>query len=205
VRLAEGTGGWLHIGPVSTMGAVDLIGRVKSRGIEVTASVCPHNLCLSDAELRSFDSKFKVHPPLRSKRHVETLCQAVANGTIDAIQSGHMPRSRERKLNDLDRAPFGASSLETTLSTVVTFLVRPGLIDWSTAIQRMSCAPAKIAGVDGGTLEVGAAADLIVIDPEAEWTVDAAQFRSHCISSPLDGHTLYANVTNAIVGGEVRH
>lgn len=204
VRLAEGTGGWLHIGPVSTMGAVDLISRVKSRGIDVTASICPHNLCLSDAELRSFDSRFKVHPPLRSPRHVETLCQAVADGTIDAIQSGHMPRSRERKLNDLDRAPFGASSLETTLSTVVTFLIRPGLIDWPTAIQRMSTAPAKIAGVEGGQLAVGAAADLILINPETAWTVDAAEFHSRCISSPLDGHTLHGKVTTAIVGGEVR-
>lgn len=204
VRLAEATAGRLHIGPVSTMGAVDLISRVKSRGIEVTASVCPHNLCLSDAELRSFDSRFKVHPPLRSPRHVETLCGAVADGTIDAIQSGHMPRSRERKMDDLDRSPFGASTLETSLATVATFLVRSGIIDWPTAIARMSTAPAKIAGIEGGTLAVGSAADVILIDPDAQWTVDASQFQSRCVSSPLDGHSLHAQVTAAIVGGELR-
>ncbi len=140
--LAEATEGRLHVGPVSTMGAVDMIRRVKSRGIKVTASVCPHNLCLSDVELRSFDSRFKVHPPLRSGQHVETLRRAVADGTIDAIQSGHMPRSREKKMNDLDLAPFGAASLETTLATVITYMIIEGVIDWLTAIDRLSTAPA---------------------------------------------------------------
>ncbi len=204
VRLAEATGGRLHVGPVSTMGAVDMIRRVKSRGIMVTASACPHNLCLSDAELRSFESRFKVHPPLRSSRHVETLCGAVADGTIDAIQSGHMPRSREKMMNDLDLTPFGAAALETTLATVVTFLIRESIIDWSTAIDRLSTSPAKIAGVDGGTLAIGSAADLILIDPEAEWTVVGAAFRSRCVSSPLEGHKLIGRVTHSIVGGEIR-
>jgi dihydroorotase len=188
VRLAEATAGRLHVGPVSTMGAVDMIRRVKSRGIVVTASVCPHNLCLSDVELRSFDSKFKVHPPLRSGRHVETLRAAVADGTIDAIQSGHMPRSREKKMNDLDQSPFGAATLETTLATVITYLVFEGVIDWPTAIDRLSTTPARIA----------------IIDPNAQWTVDGTKFRSHCISSPLDGHDLRGQVSHTIVGGEIR-
>ncbi len=204
VRLAEATGGRLHVGPVSTMGAVDMIRRVKSRGISVTASVCPHNLCLSDQELRSFDSRFKVHPPLRSPRHVETLRGAVADGTIDAIQSGHMPRSREKMMNDLDQTPFGAATLETTLSTVNTFMIREKIIDWSTAIDRLSTTPAKIAGVQGGTLMIGSVADLIVIDPASEWIVDGTKFRSHCVSSPLAGHTLHGLVSHSIVGGEIR-
>ncbi|MCG8652317.1 MAG: dihydroorotase, partial [Pirellulales bacterium] len=164
VRLAEATAGRLHVGPVSTMGAVDLLRRVKSRGVKVTASVCPHNLCLSDSELRSFDAKYKVHPPLRSPRHVEVLRQAVADGTIDAIESGHMPRSRERKMNDLDLAPFGAASLETTLSLVITSLIGGGTLDWLTAIERLSTAPAAIAGIDGGSLAPGVVADVVVID-----------------------------------------
>ncbi len=204
VRLAEATAGRLHVGPVSTMGAVDMIRRVKSRGIVVTTSVCPHNLCLSDVELRSFDSKFKVHPPLRSGRHVETLRAAVADGTIDAIQSGHMPRSREKKMNDLDQSPFGAATLETTLATVITYLIVEGVIDWPTAIDRLSTTPARIAGIAGGSLAVGLPADIAIIDPHAQWTVDGTKFRSHCISSPLQGHELRGQVSHTIVGGEIR-
>lgn len=204
VRLAEATEGRLHVGPVSTMGAVDMIRRVKSRGIEVTASVCPHNLCLSDVELRSFDAKYKVHPPLRSERHVETLRRAVADGTIDAIQTGHMPRSREKKMNDLDQAPFGAASLETTLATIITYMIKEGSIDWLAALDRLSTAPARIAGVPGGTLAVAAPADIVVIDPDATWIVDGNQFRSRCNSSPLDGITLQGKVTHTIVAGAIR-
>ena len=205
VRLAEATGGRLHVGPVSTMGAVDMIRRVKSRGVRVTASACPLNLCLSDEELRSFESRFKVHPPLRSARHVETLRGAIADGTIDAIQSGHMPRSREKMMNDLDLTPFGAATLETTLATIITFMIKPKLIDWSTAIDRLSTTPAKITGTSGGTLMTGSVADLTVIDPDTKWTVDALKFHSRCVSSPLDGHALQGLVTHTIVGGEVRY
>jgi dihydroorotase len=204
VRLAEATSGRLHIGPVSTMGAIDMLRRVKSRGIEITASACPYNLCLSDANLRSYDARFKVHPPLRSGAHVEALRQAVADGTIDAIESGHMPRAWEKKNNDLDSAPFGAATLETTLGAVATYLVGEGVFDWSTAIDRLSTSPARIAGIAGGTLAVGEPADIVIVDPHANWAVEAAQFRSHCQSSPLDGHELIGRVTHTIVGGHLR-
>lgn len=205
VRLAEATGGRLHVGPVSTMGAIDMLRRVKSRGIAITASACPHNLCLSDANLRSYDARFKVHPPLRSGAHVEALRQAVADGTIDAIESGHMPRAREKKNDDLDRAPFGAATLETAMACVGTYLVGERALDWSTAIDRMSTAPARIAGVPGGTLRPGTPADVVIIDPHQHWAVDASQFRSRCKSSPLDGHDLSCRVTMTIVDGIVRY
>lgn len=205
VRLAEATSGRLHVGPVSTMGAIDMLRRVKSRGIAITASACPHNLCLSDANLRSYDARFKVHPPLRSGRHVEALRHAVADGTIDAIESGHMPRAREKKNDDLDLAPFGAATLETTLATVATYLVGERVFDWSAAIDRLSTTPARIAGVDGGTLRVGSAGDVVIIDPHETWTVDASQFRSLCQSSPLDGHDLFGRVTHTIVDGMIRY
>ncbi len=205
VRLVEATGGRLHVGPVSTMGSVDLIRRVKSRGIRVTASVCPHNLWHSDEKLRSFDSRFKVHPPLRSERHIETLCQAVADGTIDAIQSGHMPRAREKKMNDLDQAPFGASTLETTLAVVATRLVHAGLMSWPTAIERLSTAPAAIAGIEAGSLAVGAPADVTIICPDETWTVDAERFLSSCQCSPHEGDPMRGRVIYTIVQGEVRY
>lgn len=205
VRLAEATSGRLHVGPVSTMGAVDMLRRVKARGIKVTASVCPHNLFLNDQQLRSFDSRFKVHPPLRSPRHVETLCHAVSDGTIDAIQTGHMPRSREKKMNDLDEAPFGATSLETTLAIVITQLINQDLIDWPTAIDRLSTMPARIAGIEAGTMKVNVPADVVIIDPDSEWTINAAQLHSRCVSSPADGEQVRGKVTHAFVGGELRY
>lgn len=205
VRLAEATGGRLHVGPVSTMGSIDLIRRVKSRGIKVTASVCPHNLSMTDEQLRSFDARFKVHPPLRSVRHVEMLQAAVCDGTIDAIQTGHMPRALEKKMDDLDLAPFGMTSLETSLAAVATAMVHAGKMDWSTLIQRMSTAPAAIAGIPGGTLAVGHPGDVILIDPDHTWTVDENAFKSRCSSTPLTGCQLQSRVTHAIVGGEIRH
>ena len=205
VRIAEATSGRLHIGPISTMGAVDLVRRVKERGIPITASVCPHNLCLDDSSLRSYDARFKVHPPLRSPGHISTLKAAVADGTIDAIQSGHMPRAREKKMDDLDASPFGLASLETTLSTMVTYMIIPGLMDWSSVIDRLSTAPARIAGIGGGSLSIGSPADVTIIDPEATWTVEPLEFKSRCVSTPLAGLTLNAIVDSTIVGGRVRY
>lgn len=204
VRLAEATGGRLHVGPVSTMGSVDLIGRVKGRGIEVTASACPTNLLLTDKLLRSYDARFKVHPPLRSPRHVETLCRAVADGTIDAVQTGHMPRATEKKMDDLDQAPFGMSGLETALAASIVALIDGGYVDWKTLLHRLSTQPARIAGLEAGSLKVGAAADVILIDEQHRWTVDPARFLSRSDSTPFAGHELRGIVTCAIVGGEVR-
>lgn len=205
VRLVEATSGRLHIGPVSTMGAIDLISRVKERGIQVTASVCPHNLCLSDASLRTFDSRFKVHPPLRSVRHVEALRNAVASGVIDAIQSGHMPRSREKKMDDLDQAPFGLSSLETTLATVATHLVGPKILSWSTAVAKLSTRPAEIAGISAGSLAVGCPGDVVIFDPDRLFEVRSTDFQSTCVSTPLEGETLRGRVVQTVVAGTVRY
>lgn len=203
VRLAEATKGRLHVGPVSTMGAIDMIRRVKSRGVPISASVCPHNLHGSDRLLRSFDARFKVHPPLRSPAHVESLQQAVADGTIDAIQSGHMPRAREKKGNDLELAPFGAATLETTLAATLTDMIRPETLSWSRAIECLSTHPARIAKINAGTLGIGAPADVTVIDPAAAWIVRPSEFLSRCQSSPMEGRELFGRVTHTIVGGRI--
>ncbi len=205
VRLAEGTGGRLHVGPVSTMGSVDLLERAKKRNIRVTASVCPHNLLLTDRELRSFDARYKVHPPLRSIRHVQGLCNAVATGVIDAVQTGHMPRAREKKMNDLDLAPFGMASLETALAATVTALNVPSGCSWLKVLMRLSTQPAVIAGIEGGTLGIGKPADLILIDPECQWIVDDRQMLSINPETPLSGFNLKSRVTMTIVGGEIRY
>ncbi|MEM9366345.1 MAG: dihydroorotase [Planctomycetota bacterium] len=204
VRLAEATKGWLHVGPISTMGAIDMIGRVRGRGIEVTASTCPHNLSGDDRLLESYDSCYKVHPPIRSPRHAQAVRNAIASGVITVIESGHMPRSLEKKYNDLDLAPFGAATLETTLGVCATELVHHGGLDWPTLIACLSSNPAQVAGIPGGNLEVGSPADIVVIDPMHEWRVDPSEFRSHCRSSPFAGRTLTGRPVATMVGGQFK-
>ena len=206
LRLVEATGGRLHVGPISTLQGVELIKRAKQRGIQISASVWPHTVSsMTERELQTFDAQYKVRPPMRSDRHIEICREAVADGTIDCISTGHTPRAREKKVDDLDRAPFGMVSLETTLASVIKDLIRPGILTWNDAITRLSCRPAEIAGVPGGTLKEGSPADVIVISPDVAWTVTPDNFLSRSVSTPLLGAELYGQVTHSIVGGELRY
>ncbi len=202
VTLAEATGGRLHLTHISTAGAIEVLRRAKARGVQVTASITPFHLALTDEALRSFDSRFKIRPPLRSREDVEACLQAVADGTIDAICSGHSPRCEEKKVQDLDLAPFGAVSLETTLAAVITYLIRPGHLDWLTAVERLSTAPARILGIPAGTLTPGSPADVTIIDPEVRWVVRPEQFRSRSRSCPFAGQKLWGQVAGVLVDGQ---
>ncbi|MFM2095505.1 MAG: hypothetical protein RIS70_2629 [Planctomycetota bacterium] len=209
LRLAESTGGRMHLMDISSAGGVELIRRAKSRGLPVTASVCVPNLIFTDERLRTFDSNYKVNPPLRSADHVEACIAGLVDDTIDAIASGHSPRALEKKMRELDQAPFGMSSLETTLGMVVTRLVEPGLLTWSQAIAKLSTNPARILGLDKspgkkGTLQIGADADIVVIDPQANWIVDTQRFRSRSSNTPLRGSQLKGRVQHVLVGGEMK-
>jgi dihydroorotase len=204
LRLAEATGGRLHLLNISSAGSVEQIRRVKSRGGEVTAGVVPPNLLLTDECLRSFDSNCKLNPPLRSQDHVDACIAGLADGTLDVISSGHTPRAREKKMRELDRAPFGMVGLETTLALIVTRLIEPGHLDWSTALAKLSTNPARVLGIDKGTLKIGADADVIIIDPQARWTVDPARFRSKSINTPLAGWELQGRVVQVLVDGRCK-
>lgn len=201
LRMVETTGGRLHLTSISTKGSVDLVRRAKSRGIGVTVGICPANYSMDDHLLRSFDSNFKVNPPLRSREHVDACLDALSDGTIDAITSGHQPRALEKKMQELDAAPFGASTLETTLASVITHLVRPGHLTWLQAIEKLSTNPAKILGVEGGTLQIGKPADVVMLDPEAMWTVDPKKMHSRSHNTNLAGVTLYGRASRVWVGG----
>jgi dihydroorotase len=205
IRLAEATGGRIHLLSVSSATSVDLLRRSKDRGIPITAGVAAINFALMDDELRSFDSNYKLNPPLRSAEHVEACIAGLADGTIDVIASCHAPRALEKKMQELDLAPFGMSSLETTLALTVTRLVASGRLDWSTAIAKMTVNPAKVLGLSKGTLQVGADADVVIIDPSQRWHVDPRQFRSKSGNTPLTGIELTGRVTHTIVGGQVRY
>jgi dihydroorotase len=204
IALAEATGGRIHMMHVSTSGSIELIRRAKTRGVRVTTEVCPHHFTLSDECLRTFDSNFKMSPPLRGQEHVEACIAALADGTIDVICTDHAPHAAEKKMRELDQAPFGIVGLETALGLVVTRLIEPGHLDWPTAIAKMTINPARILGIDKGTLAIGADADVTVIDPAAQWTVDPSTFRSKSTNTPFAGWKLQGRADTVIVGGSIK-
>lgn len=204
IRLAESTGGRLHLANISTTGSVDIIRRVRQRGVNITCSIAAANFALLDESLREFDANCKLSPPLRSRGHLESCLAGLADGTIDVIASGHTPRASEKKMQDIDLAPFGMVSLETTLSLVITHLIRPGHLDWPAALAKLATNPARTLSLPKGTLALGADADVIIIDPDAKWTVDPKQFKSKSSNTPLAGKELYGRVERVIVGGEMR-
>lgn len=205
IRLAEATGGRLHLLNVSSAVSIDILRRSKDRGIGITVGVNAINFALTDESLRSFDSAYKVNPPLRSENHVEACISGLADGTIDVISAGHAPRAVEKKMQELDLAPFGMSSLETTLALAVTKLVETSRLDWMSALAKLTINPARVLGLKKGTLEVGADADAVIIDPKQRWTVDPAKFRSKSSNTPLAGMELTGRVTHTIVSGQLRY
>jgi len=205
LRLAEATGGRLHVMHISTAGAVEQVRRAKARGVRVTTEVCPHHFTLTDESLRSFDSNYKMSPPLRAQSDVDACLEGLRDGTIDAICTDHAPHAAEKKMQELDRAPFGIVGLETALGLVITRLIETGLLDWPQAIEKMTSQPARILGVDKGTLRVGADADVTIIDPHVRWKVDPKQFRSKSTNTPFAGWELTGRADTVIVGGRVKH
>ncbi len=204
IALAEATGGRLHVMHVSSAGAVEIIRRAKRRNVRVTAEATPHHLTLTDEGLRTFDSNYKMNPPLRSRDHVDACIAGLKDGTLDVIASDHAPHSKEKKMQELDQAPFGIVGLETSLGLVITKLIEPGHLDWTGALAKMTVNPARILGIPKGTLAVGADADVTIIDPEVRWRVDPAEFRSKSRNTPYAGWELKGRAATVIVGGDVR-
>jgi dihydroorotase len=205
ILLARRTGGHVHLCHMSTRGSVELIRWGKERGINVTAEVCPHHVSLTEAAVEGYDTNAKMNPPLRSEDDVAALQEAVRDGTIDLIATDHAPHHYDEKEREFADAPNGIVGLETALAVNMTWLVKPGIIDVATLIDRMAVAPARIFKLPGGTLRRGAPADVTVFDPDAEWTVDPARFLSKGRNSPWAGHTLTGRVQLTIVDGSVIH
>jgi dihydroorotase len=205
IALAEVTGGRLHVMHVSTAGGVELVRAAKARGARVTAEACPHHFTLTDESLRGFDSNFKMSPPLRTAADVDAIIAGLVDGTIDCIATDHAPHALEKKMLELDRAPFGILGLETAVGLAVTRLVVPGRIGWPRLIEAMSTLPARILGIDRGTLRPGAVADITLIDPHQTWQVDVEAFQSKSVNSPFHGWTLQGRAVATIVGGRVKY
>ena len=205
IALAEVTDGRLHVMHVSTAGGVALIRAAKARGSRVTAEACPHHFTLTDESLRGFDANFKMSPPLRTAADIDAIIAGLMDGTIDCIATDHAPHAREKKMLELDRAPFGILGLETAVGLAVTRLVEPGRIGWQRLVEAMSTLPARILGINRGTLRPGALADITLIDPALTWRVDAAAFASNSVNSPFHGLTLHGRAVATIVAGRVKY
>ena len=203
-RLTETTRGRLHLVSISSNGSLEILRRVRARGVPITAGIFIWNLVFDDERLRTFDPNFKVNPPLRSAKHRDACLAALADGTLDVISSGHSPRALEKKLQEIDHSPFGMATIETTLSLVIEHVIRSGVLSWSDALAKMTIAPARIMNLPKGTLAIGADADVIVIDPEKRWKFDAAESRSHSLNTPLAGAELIGRAAHVIVNGEVK-
>ncbi len=205
LRLVESTGGRLHLNSVSTSGSIEIIRRSKDRGIAVTVDTRIANLCFDDECLRTFDANYKVNPPLRARHDVDLCLEAIADGTIDMITSGHQPRSLEKKMQELDAVPFGVTSLDTCLAQVITCLINTHRIDWPRAIRCLSLNPARLLGIEAGTLAVGKPADVVVIDPHLNWTVEPRELRSRNRNTPLLHKTLQGRTRQVWVGGVLKY
>jgi dihydroorotase len=204
IALAELTGGRLHILHVSTAGGVDLIRRAKQRGIRVSGEACPHHFSLTDQCLRTFDSNYKMAPPLRSQRDVDALIAGLQDGTLEVIATDHAPHAPEKKARELDQAPNGIIGLETLLPICVLKLIEPGHLTWPQLIEKLTVNPARVLGIDRGTLRPGARADVTIIDPSAEWTIDPTRFRSKSRNCPFAGWQVRGRAHAVIVGGVVK-
>jgi dihydroorotase len=205
VMLAEHTGSRLHVCHVSTAGSVEVIRWAKARGIAVTAEVTPHHLLLTCDVLGGYDPVYKVNPPLRPAADVEALRAGLADGTIDAVATDHAPHAAHDKDHAFGDAAFGMVGLETALGVVAETMVGTGLLDWAGVADRMSTRPAAIGRVagQGAALEVGAPANLTLVDPAAAWTVDPAGLASKGRNTPFAGRSLPATVVATLLRGHV--
>lgn len=205
IALAELTGGRLHVLHVSTAGSVDLIRRARRRGVRVSGEVSPAHLTLTDESLRSFDSNFKMNPPLRTKDDMQALIEGLKDGTLEVIASNHAPHAPEKKIREVDQAPSGIVGLETLLPVCIRALIEPGHLSWPQLIEKLTVCPARVLGIDRGTLKPGAEADVTIIHPSEPWTIDPGRFRSRSRNSPFAGWTVKGRAHTTIVAGQVKY
>jgi len=206
ILLAEMTGGHVHIAHMSAWTTLEAVRQGKSRGVKVTAEVCPHHFTLTDDMLAApvaFDTNTKMNPPLREARDRDAMLAGIVDGTVDVIATDHAPHHYDEKNVEFDRAPFGIVGLETAVSICLDRLVRAGLIGLPRLVELMSVNPARILNVPGGSLAVGAVADITVLAPELPVTIDRTALRSKSKNTPYHGWTFTGGVAATIVGGRV--
>jgi dihydroorotase len=203
IILAELTGGHVHLCHMSTRGSVELIRRAKDKGLRVTAEATPHHFTLTHEACEGYNTNAKMNPPLREAADRDAIRQGLKDGTLDVIASDHAPHHYDAKEREFDDAPNGILGLETALGLAISELVETGLLTLPQLLLRMSTEPARIFKLPGGTLAVGAPADVVVFDPASRWIVDPAGFFSKSRNTPFGGRTLTGRAEHTIVRGRV--
>lgn len=192
----------VHICHVSTKTSVALIRDAKARGVKVTAETAPHYFSLTEKELLRGDADYRMNPPLRTKADVEEIITGLLDGTLDAVATDHAPHTPEEKA-DFVKAPNGSIGMETSLSVGITYLVKTGIMSFEQLIEKMSVNPAKILGINAGTLSVGAPGDIAIVDIDEVWTVDTEKLHGKSKNTPFKGKTLCGKVKKTILGGNI--
>ncbi len=203
VLLAEYTGGRVHVAHISSGRSVELVREAKKRGVRVTAEVTPQHLTMTDELVNPYDSCTKINPPLREQKDVDAVLAGLLDGTIDAIVTDHSPHAQEEKDREYIYAPSGFPGLETSLGILLTDLYHKGKAELPLLISKMTWEPAKIFGLDAGTLSVGSPADVAIIDTELAWTVDDKEFYTRGTHSPFVGRRLKGKAVMTIVDGTI--
>lgn len=214
IVLAELTGGKVHILHVSTADGVDLIrqGRKRAEALKsagkpsfwISGEACPHHFILTDETLKTFDSNYKMSPPLRTEADRLAILEGLKDDTLTVLATDHAPHAPEKKERELDQAPNGILGLETFLPLCVTHLIEPGHLTWPRMLAKMTCNPAAVLGIDRGTLQTGKPADVTVIDPKVKWTINKANSRSKSRNTPFHGVEVTGRAVATIVGGAVK-
>ena len=206
IALAELTGGRIHLMALTSRRSVEEIRDAKLRGVRVTADVTPHHLLLTDMELVSYNSNYKVDPPLRTRAHIDALIEGLIDGTIETISSDHTPIASEKKAREFDQVPFGISGLETLLPLCIEALITPGHLTWPQLIAKLTIGPGRLLGREKTkTLAAGTVADITLIDPAAKYEMDTTRFQSLGRNTPFHGRPATGRVHSTIVGGDVRY
>ncbi len=195
----------LHLLHLSARESVDELRRARAAGVAATGEVTPHHLCLTEDAVRSLDPNLKMNPPLRSEDDRSALVEALRDGTIAAVATDHAPHARHEKEVPFEEAPFGVTGLETAFAALYTQLVEPGVLPLATLLERMSAGPAAIYGLEPPRIEVGAPANLVLLDLEATWHVDEGSFRSKSANSWLLGEKLRGRVLQTVAAGKLVH
>ncbi len=205
VELAALTGGRVHLAHLSCAESLESLRDARQRGLRVTGETCPHYWTLTDEAVEGYDTRAKVNPPLHSAQDREAVIRAVADGTLDCLATDHAPHTADEKRRPFDEAPFGIVGLETALALTITFLVKPGHIGLQRALELWTDEPRRVFGLTPVRLEPGDPADLVLIDPESEWTVEPERFHSKGRNTPFAGWPLTGRALATVCGGRLTH
>jgi len=203
IVLAAETGARLHLCHCSTKGSTVILKAAKKEGIAVTGEVCPHHFALTEDDIKEDDANYKMNPPLRTREDVKALKEALRDDVMDVISTDHAPHSAEEKAKPIKDAPFGIVGLETAVALTVTHLLEEGYLTPLKMAAKMSTNPAKVLGIDKGTLKVGKIADITIIDPNEEYVIDKTAFASKGKNTPFDGKKVRGRVKYTIVSGRI--